>query len=72
MLDTLWALCPEREQSKWGVMSFYTRGLLASHRINEAKMFLTRIEYEGYTIPVANSQVLQGFCVSILVMSRIL
>ena len=57
---------------KWGVMSLYTRGLLASHRTSEAKVFLARIEYEGYTIPVANSQVLQGSLYSNLVMFRIL
>lgn len=60
MLDTLWALCPEKEQSKWGVMSLYTRGLLASHRTDEAKVFLSKMEHEGFTIPVANCQVLQG------------
>ena len=60
LLDQLWMNCPPSEQEKWGIASLYTRGQLANHQKENVVLMLKRMESEGFTIPIANSNLLIG------------
>ena len=60
LLDQLWKKCSPSEQKKWGIASLYTRGQLANHQKENAALMLKRMESEGFTIPVANANLLIG------------
>ena len=60
LLDQLWMKCSPSEQEKWGIASLYMRGQLANHQKETVTLMLKRMEREGFTIPVANSNLLIG------------
>ena len=59
-VDVIWSACSPEERNRWGMSSRYAHAMIADRRLKNARSFLQRIEREEYTIPVANSQVLQG------------
>lgn len=59
-VDLVWSTCTSEERNRWGMSSRYAHAMIADRRLKNARPFLQRIEREEYTIPVANSQVLQG------------
>ena len=60
LLQQLWLKCSPNEQEKWGIASLYVRGQLANHQKENVMGMLKRMENEGYTIPIANSNLLIG------------
>lgn len=59
-VDVIWSSCSDEDRKKWGLLSRYAHAMIADRRLKNARQFLQKIEREEYTIPVANSQVLQG------------
>ncbi|KAK8802616.1 hypothetical protein WA171_006292 [Blastocystis sp. BT1] len=60
LLNTVWYICDQTMQKNWGVLSLYCHGLLASHRLPEARPFLDMLQRRAYSIPIANSHILLG------------
>lgn len=59
-LNFLYSHCSNEDKKKWGIQSRYTYCIIANHQLENAHTFLTRMQREEYTIPIANSYMIRS------------